>query len=366
MSSPISETQWRLPPFYCPIEPAIHPKVDRIEQRAISWMDKFGLYRNDADRAWGIASNASEFVCRILPTGREDRLQYFAEFIQWAFAFDDTHHDTVAAAPPIAETLDLHCRIIRGLEAPGSQMCDDHLITALEDIAARIKASVTPQQYHRFVDGVRIWLLGCTWESNNTEQGIIPTLADYTAIRMWTIGSWIFAAFAEIVDDFQLPGEVRSAPAVRAVAEATFLLVGWDNDVLSYAKELRESTTDANILSVLMHHNRCSLEQALISETAMRDRVMTLFLALHEQLSRGASPELQRYLDDLAHFIRGSIQCHDATPRYADAGDRDRLPDHNITQGLRWTTTPTDTSVEPLPIPTIAWWWKQLDETTTV
>ncbi|MFI1972400.1 terpene synthase family protein [Streptomyces cinnamoneus] len=353
---------WRLPPFYCPIEPAIHPRAAELERRAVSWLDSTGLFRDEKDRAWSIATHSTDFSCRMIPYGRDEPLLLFIQWNHWAFALDDICHDTGSADIRTAGIVDLNARISRCLEAPGSAMLGSTPFDAtLEDLAARTRAMTTPTQLRRVTEGMRDWLFGAAWQVSNIERRVMPTLSDYVALRPSVNGTRFSLSWSEIAGGIEVPdGELYSAP-VQALTEAAGFIVSCDNDLFSYAKEDSQETTDQNIVNVLIHHDGSSPAQALGDAVAIRDRVMTLFLELRDQIARDAGAELRRYLQALGHYIAGCIRWMNEAPRYASPRNRHDLPVPGATYGITWRDTPSDPGTGPLPIASAAWWWDQLD-----
>lgn len=88
------DNHFELPPFYCPIESAIHPDVDDIEKRAVDWIDRLEIYDSEARRAWVMATNSAEFYARFAPDGAGDNVLAAAQWVYWGFAFDDVRSTT--------------------------------------------------------------------------------------------------------------------------------------------------------------------------------------------------------------------------------------------------------------------------------
>lgn len=353
---------WRLPPFYCPIEPAVHPRRAELEERAVAWLDRSGIFRDATERAWSIATHSTDFSCRMIPHGRDEPLLLFIEWNHWAFALDDLWHDTGAADIKTARIVDLNARISRCLEAPGSAMLGTSPFDrALEDLAARTRALAGPVQLRRVAEGMRDWLFGAAWQVSNIERRVMPTLSDYVALRPSINGTRFSLAWNQIASGIEVPDEELSAPPVQALTEAAGFIVSCDNDLFSYAKEDDHETMDQNLVNVLAYHNGTSLTRALTEAVAIRDRSMTLFLALRDRLARTAGPQLARYLEALGHYIAGCIRWMNDAPRYASPRNRHPLPVPGATYGITWRDTPSDPRTDPLPIPSAAWWWEQLD-----
>ncbi|MFG2891241.1 hypothetical protein [Streptomyces sp. NPDC048248] len=357
-----SRIGWRLPPFYCPFNAGLlHPKADELEKRAINWIDAFGLYPDETERAWGLATHSADFSCRIIPDGAVEPLLLFIEWNYWANAVDDWH-DSGSVGTRTSGIVDHAARLIRSLEAPGSTLLGpDPLTTALDDLVARTRAMLTPFQLRRFTEGTRDWLFGATWQTANAERGTMPTLNDFAAMRMSVNGTRFTLTWCDAANGIDVPADVLYSAPVQALTDAAGFIVSCDNDLFSYNKEDHQDPWEQNLINVVAQTHDCSPGEAIQASVAIRDRVMTLFVRLRAQLARKADEPLRRYLDSLERYIAGSIAWQNLAPRYASPRNRNELPVKGATYGITWRDTPSDPTTEPLPISSIAWWWEQLE-----
>ncbi|GAA1596414.1 hypothetical protein GCM10009678_92960 [Actinomadura kijaniata] len=345
----------RPPPFYCPVEPAIHPRADEIERRAIEWIDRVAFHRDDTDRARLLGTNSAEFYARFAPQGVEHNVQMAAHWVYWGFAFDDARCDAGPFSARPDRFLAMTGPLQRALEVPHGAFGDDPLVTALQDIGRSFQECATPVQVRRFHDAHRAWLFAVAWQISNRARGHMPDLADYTTMRLHSAGGAPTLAMLEIACGAEVPGREMDAPAVRALTEMAVTVASWDNDLHSYNKECGQRHTDQNIINVLVHHEGYAPHEALERAVGMRDRVMSRFLELRERVRPRASRELRLYLDCLGHAIRGNIDWAFETLRY-NHRDVTSLP----LGAPEWADRPSDAGTRPLPIPAVAWWWDRL------
>ncbi|PJM97977.1 hypothetical protein CG740_38020 [Streptomyces sp. CB01201] len=342
-----NEAAFELPAFYCPVEPAIHPRAAALEAQALTWIDSMGLCAGPEERDRMLGSNAAEAVCRISPHAEnEDLLLISVLWHYWGFSIDEQHEGTLRSV----DLIDLAARLMGCLEAPGSRLLGDNPHAyALEDIVRRIAQACPVTQVHRFENGLRRWLLGVLWETANRERKIIPTLDEFLVQRLSTSGGAPVFALTEIVNGMELDGHVVDSPRVRTAVEAVTLVTSLDNDLYSYAKEhhvAHEAAQDA--VTVMARHYRCDIPRAVDHVVALRDQAMELFLRLRRSLLDHAEPALARFLDDLGHAIRANIDWSATAPRYVGTG---------APQPVRWAPGPT---VNGIAAPaSIAWWWSQ-------
>ncbi|UJW31242.1 terpene synthase family protein [Saccharothrix sp. AJ9571] len=338
-----------LRPFYCPIEPALHPDVRLIESRAIDWLDRFRFYPDARGRARLIGTNSAEFYARFAPSGITGNLQVVVHWVYWAFAFDDACCDSGPYCADPAGFLAMAGVLQRALESPWEPVPGGGpFVTALQDIGRDLHACATPLQVRRFCDAHRAWLFGVAWQIANRSRGRMPSLADYTAMRLNSAGGPPTLALLEIANGAEVPAAEMEAPVVRALTEMTMLIDSWDNDLHSYRMEADEEQTDQNLVKVLSAQYGWTAGRAMDEAYALRDRVMTLFLRTRAKVDGSAA--LRCYLDGLGHAIRGNTDWALNVPRYNNYGEPMPHPG--------WTGRPRDTNPAPPPIPAIRWWWR--------
>ncbi|MFF9481129.1 terpene synthase family protein [Streptomyces sp. NPDC014733] len=353
---------WQLPPFYCPITLTgdIHPRHAELERRALEWIDSYGLYPDATERAWGLATHSAEFSCRIIPHGEPEPLLVFMMWNYWAHAVDDWL-DSGSNATATGKVVDTSIRLLRALEYPGSSMMPPSPYTdALHDLVGRTRAVLSPWQLRRFTDGVRDWLFASSWQTANAERGVMPSLNDFAAMAVSINGTRFSLTWGEVANGVDLPPDVQCSPAVQALTDAAGFLVGTDNDLFSYAKEDHLEIPEQNLINVIAHERGCTPAEALTEAVGLRDRTMTLYLRLRDQLAADGDPMMRRYLDTLGDYIAGCIVWQNNAPRFASPRNRNPLPVPGSSFHITYRDTPSDPSTDAPALPAIAWWWDQL------
>ncbi|NHD15705.1 hypothetical protein G9447_02425 [Actinopolyspora sp. BKK1] len=351
-----------MPPFYCPIEPALHPEVDMIEKRAIAWIDKVGIYDDEAQRSRVIGTNSAEFFSRFAPGGIDDNVLLAAQWVYWGFAFDDVRCDRGPLSDRPDRFVQVAGRVQRVLEAPHSvDTAEDPYLGALHDIGLTMRELATPTQVRRFIDAHRAWLHAVAWQIGNQARNEMPGLDDYITMRLGSCGGFPTMALLEIGNGAEVPDSEMDHPTVRAATEAALLTAGLDNDLHSYRRELQQQHTDQNIINVLIRHEGHDLQRALLEAVGLRDRIMQLYLRLHAQLLPQASDALRTYLTCLGRGIRGNIDWALRVPRYTDSTPPEASAPEAQHRRPTCTDTPSDdTAGPPSAVPSIAWWWDRV------
>lgn len=349
-----------LPPVLCPVAATIHPNVAAIEARAISWIDRTGLYSTSTERAWMIGSNSAEWCARLMPDAVEERLQILAEWTYWGFFFDDKRCDSEPYCSQPGRLAELAGSLVRSLEGPPRQIPDsaDPFIVALQDLHGRFTALGSALQLRRWIDGHRHWLASVVWQNSYNERGIVAPLDEYVAFRGPATAGPVIVGLADFAGGYELPEDTCQDPAVRALTEMTCLIGGIDNDLQSWSKERQLQQSGQNVIAVLARHHGCSIEEALTRAVILRNQIMQLFLRLSGQAAQGAREESRRYLTGLGHVIRGNLDWGRGVPRYTAQPGPDAGPLHarERDQPLRYTAGTTEIP-DLSAVPSIAWWW---------
>ncbi|GAA0441804.1 terpene synthase [Acrocarpospora corrugata] len=366
-STPLS--QMDVPSFYCPFPYAISPEAAEIDRRTVQWMDDFGLHRSRTQRDYLATQKVGYFASLTMPHGSGEGLQVASDQLFWLFTFDDMYCDEREDESSLDELVQLLGKLARILEAPTARMLPGNpWAEGLRDIRRRLDLYATPVQTARWVEELRKYLFGLIWEAVNRSANRIPRVNDYVAMWLNVTATAPSLMFIDISAGYEVSAAEMSTARVRALTEMANALVGWDNDIISFNKEAfrKERYGYAelqNLVSVLAHQNDCSIDDALTTAVAMRDRVMSLFLRLSDEVKTDAGSELTRYVHGLGEWVRGYLEWSMITDRYGDPRNPDdEASGERIAMPRTWKEEPMDDSLDPLPVTAINWWWDQLDQ----
>lgn len=351
-------------PFFCPIAPVMHPRVEEVEARSIAWATAMGLCPDERQRTRLEATKAAHFYAGMIPEGSQDRLEIAAQWIYWGFAFDDAWCDEESASSRPDRLVHQAGRLLRTIETLDVRLAEyDPFLLALHDLALRYRARATPVQMRRWVEANRLWLFGVVQRNTHRAQGAQLGIDEYLAVRLHDCGGPPTQSMYEFVHGPEVPGYEMDSPPVRAITECMWMIAAWDNDRVSRHKELLAEKDDYNIIDVLQREHGWSVEEATEEAVSLRDRTMCLFLRLRDALMPGASAPLRAYLAALGHGIRNNIDWSLDVPRYGTiwtSGSPSVLARIELSASV--IDEPLDASPDPPPYPSIAWWWEQLNE----
>ncbi|MET7608590.1 terpene synthase [Streptomyces avermitilis] len=327
-----------------------------MDSRAVDWVHHFSLSENEAQRKRLERVEAGRLAALVSPRGELEATQLTADFLMWLFAFDDAHCDEGTLGRRPNELSRVLIRLLRILEAPEaplpSQSSYHSFEAALLDVRLRMQRHATQTQMDRWTDAMRMYFLCQVWEAANRVEEHTPDLNSYALLRIHNGAMRVSVALLDVAEGYELPPEDLARADVRALIEATCLLVGWDNDILSYQKERTRGGGTQNLLDVLAHVSAKSAAEMLPDAMFLRDQIMVLFAELSAKVCSTASYELNCYVTSLGDWIRANLEWGISCERYIAPGHPATLPRISATDPSPGSNTPAD-------IPAIAWWWNQ-------
>ncbi|MBA0052762.1 terpene synthase [Streptomyces sp. AJS327] len=347
-----SQRQLRIPPLYTPFSPAIHPHHEAVSAHTRAWAERYRI-GSPALRGQLVNHDIGTFAARILPEGREEVVEILADFVLWLFGVDDGHCEVSEVdgglGPDFVTPLG---RLLRVAQAPHSAVLpEDALADGLRDLRARLDQWATPSQLARWIHALREYFYAVTWEAAHRGAGTVPTVDDYTVMRLHDGATSVVLPLLEAAYGYELPSGEGDQERVRALEEMAFFVICWDNDLFSHHKEAKSGDYYLNIVRVLEWHHGLSAHEALVTAISQRDRVLCRYLEVSAGVRATASPRLRRYLDSLDAFIRAGQDWGISSIRYTTPDDPAALPN-------TFSATPTDDDPAPLDIPSITWWWQ--------
>ncbi|MFF1445043.1 hypothetical protein [Streptomyces sp. NPDC058295] len=335
--------------FYCPLTSYVSPEFGALREFSRDWAEQFDIGEGDPRRTAVFAELGAAFTAHLIPHATGETAKAFVRYNTWGWL----PNDRVESDLPLGDIivgLGRWEHILRSPDAWHDSAAPAD--RALRDAVLALREALAPVQYERFIAGQSQWLYSMTTEAVLVQWGTPLNVNDYLALRFSSVGGYSAIGFMDGATHSEISAQQWARPEVRALTEAAGHITALDNDRYSYFKERRMASRKHNLFAALRYeHPDWSLERAVTEAVAIRDRIMTLYLRLRERLLRDADEDMRRYLAGWDHMITGNITLPTLTARYRSA---------ETANGVTIVDKPSDPSTEPLPIPTIAWWWDQL------
>jgi hypothetical protein len=162
------------------------------------------------------------------------------------------------------------------------------------------------------------FLISSGRELENRVSGKISNLGNFIDERMETGFTRPLVDLVEIVVGVYLPPFVQRSPEMTALVEATVEHVTWVNDIQSWNKEQLASDPH-NIVTVLRHHEGCSLAEAVDRTTERLAKNIHTFLEMEERLFVRFPDfvgDLRRFTGGVRRLLIGHCLWYGQTERY--------------------------------------------------
>jgi hypothetical protein len=355
----------RVPDFYCPIPAKVSAHSDDAERVVVDWLTDFSLAESEAQRLYFARSRFPNFPGRALPSARPDLLPLAGKEVMWLQSFDDVHSDEPTGGTSVDDFVVLLAKLTRVIEDPDAPLLRDNpWARALRDLRLSIGKAATPAQTDRWVQAHIDYFQGLLWEAVQRTRGHMPGVDDY--VNMWLKQSGVLPCivFTDIACGYELPADLWADPRVRRLREMVTVIIGWDNDLTSYDKEVHRAVERGlpaveNLVAVVAAERGCVVDEAVRVVGVMRDRAMRLFVRLRDDLA-AENAELARYAHGLGQWIRAYLDYSGRSPRYTDpTNPDDAMVSARRPEGWRITAVEPPVDEAALPaLPSISSWWE--------
>jgi hypothetical protein len=312
-----------IPPLPCPFPSEINAHAAEVDAESHAWLAASKMLKDAETIEHFRRSKIGLLAARTNPSVPRDSLRLINDWYNWLFAFDDAFCENelmgyrpsalARALPPLLEILD-------GRREPEA---NDPFGLALCELLGRITNTATPAQVDRWRITVKEYLFAQIWEAANREADLIPTPEDYILMRRITGATYTCFALIDAGGGYRLEAEEWHHPDVRALSDLACDLIGWDNDLLSYAKERDNDKARHNLVTVLATHKTFTLQEALEEVSAMHRDTIAAFLDRRALLDRWAPLPVRTYVRGLEHWVRGHIAFSLGSARYVHAWPTD-------------------------------------------
>jgi hypothetical protein len=196
----------------------------------------------------------------------------------------------------------------------GRPVCD-----ALTDVWRRTAPRVSPLWQARFLGHIGDYLEGNLWEAANRAARRVPSVGEYRTMRRHSAATAMFFDLIELFRGIELRPSVLADPTFVALRRAADNAVAWFNDLASWPKEAAAGEVH-NLVLVLRHHHRLTIEDAVYQAVVDHDAEVHTFITLCDHLATtpaGRTSAVRDVVADMSHWIRGNIDWSQESARYA-------------------------------------------------
>ncbi|GHE10382.1 hypothetical protein GCM10010339_66340 [Streptomyces alanosinicus] len=264
----------------------------------------------------------SESAAYGFPGAVGEDLDLCFDLLGWFFLFDDQFDardgrtgDALAVCQELVDSL-------RSGSPGGGRPAP--VVAAFTDCWQRMSRGMSDQWRRRTVHDWVDYLAGWPTKIADRMHGVLPDPASHLRARRRTIGARPLLAVAERVGHFEVPLLVWCSSHVERMRIATCDVIIAMNEIHSLEKD--QAGGHPNLVSRLMCHRGHSQAEAVRQVCGEVRLSVESFLELRSglphlaQVLGGGAPELHRYADAQASWIRGYHDWGRTAPRYTTRG----------------------------------------------
>ncbi|KAK1231745.1 Anterior gradient protein 3 [Marasmius sp. AFHP31] len=325
-ASPAVVDSFMLPDLvsHCTFPLAYHENGDAVASQSVRWLDQSCPMLNEKRRKALYGLQAGELTAFCYNTTTDERLRVVSDFMNYLFHLDNISDgmmtsDTDVLADSVMNAL-WFPESYKATQAPGKEQPEEEINAGklARDFWSRCIRDAKPGCQSRFKETLELFFEAVNIQTIARDSDVIPDLETYIDVRRDTSGCKPCWALIEYALDIDLPEEVASSPAIKALNEYTNDLVTWSNDIFSYNVEQARGDTH-NMIVILMVHYGHTLQSAMDFVGEKCRNCIDNFKATRENLPSWG-PEVddvvQRYVKGLQDWIVGSLHWSFQTTRY--------------------------------------------------
>ena len=302
------------PELYCPFPTSLNPLVTLADEHTADWVREFDLVRSEGIFQHYREQKFTWMVARMFPSADLEALCIAADLNTLLFVLDDQYDEATTDTEDVRkkENFELFLEQVRSIvQDHERKTLSQHgpALAAISDFWERICRRSTPAWQARFAESMKRAFVANLWRIELVKQHRLPGVQEYMQFRQQFGGANFFADLVEVMENISLPDEAIWHNTVQTMITLCSDTICYANDLFSYRKELVQGD-EMNLVMLLKHHERLSMEDAVFKATQIHDDKVKQFVQLARQLpsfSAETDRELRRFVNALAVMMRGNI-----------------------------------------------------------
>ncbi|MBD0692943.1 terpene synthase family protein [Streptomyces sp. CBMA123] len=308
--------------FTVPLAGRVSPELARARRRHLAWVRASGLVGSGEALRRYESSRVADSAAYGVPDATGTDLDLCFDLLGWFFLFNDQFDDQFDGRDGCTGDAIAVCQdLVDLLRWPKPRTTHaPPVVAAFADCWQRMSAGMSEEWRRRTVHDWVDYLAGWPTKIAERAHGVLPAPSAHLRARRRTIGVRPLLALAERAGHFEVPLRAWCSSHLEAMRIAACDAIIAMNEIHSLEKD--QAGGRPNLVLSLMRHHGASRAEAVRQVCDTVDRSVGSFLdlraglpALERELG-GKMPELARYADAHAAWIRGYHDWGRAAPRY--------------------------------------------------
>lgn len=228
------------------------------------------------------------------PTASAERLKPLCRLMLWTLYNDDLYEEGTPE-----EIRDVHIRSVAVLNGEVNGVdAEIPLGNLLESLRQELLAFIPPESLSRFTAMISRYFAGLEVEVIYKRDKTFPTVTECIALREDSICLYPFLQLTEVETGVTLPSEIHNHPVIRRLQALACHLVTYFNEVQSVMKDAATDSIYYNIVKVIQHEYKISLEEACLEDLRLHNEDLKEFVALQASL-----PDFGEWQDAVVNWV---------------------------------------------------------------
>lgn len=299
-----------------PISVEANPLMPEVNATVMRWVKEHEML-DESQLSKFEAAGVATLSSYTSPKFDYDSLVLSAKHDVWLFCLDDVYCDeSEFGADPIrmaAMSASLS-QIVDGLTE--STELAGRCASGLVDLCESAEQRMDSTQFGRWRQYFKQYLAGIVWESANRFGRRMPTLDEYVFMRR-TGTSGVLPTFALFPATARLCISEKEwwSPGVQELNLLAANIICWDNDILSYPKELQDFDAMHNIVTMTMQDNHGEVGGAIELVINSRNAEMNRLVSLSRELIVHKNG-IRDYVECVLNWVCGYLEFSLQSSRY--------------------------------------------------
>lgn len=320
-----------IPEIYCPFLSRISPHYEAVKAHTYAWAKHMDLTPHESATQYYRSADYTGLACRTYPWAGFEELCTISDWLFLIFVFDDPYDEITEKHLP-HELFALCDHVIAVLNDPDQVVPRGPITHAFADLAKRARASLSPTWLKRFARHHAEYFARVQELMPYRKQRSVPDLQMYLANRPFSAGAIPPFDLIELAQRAEIPAHLYASQALQDIILAGARLIGWTNDLYSVNKDVACGDV-ANLVLILQHEHRCSLQEAVHRIVAMIEEETRRLQELLWKVP-GDTVEVDRYAGSLwvgvATWLRGHLDWYQGNTRYSAQASLEEVNGHLV------------------------------------
>lgn len=291
------------PSLAYPFPSRIHPDAGLLEEKASQII---AAYSPETIRERLRKLKAGYRAAAGWPDGTTEQLSLVTRWLLWGFAFDNHY------GPQPLESLSEACaRTMDLLRGEPVTPRDPDILRQIALVREEVAPYVSSGWMARFRYDHTLFFEGLMMDAAYSQPVKMryPPLREYIGIRVRVMHAPAITDLIEIASGAVLPDDVFHHPYIQQIRTVACEMMGWMSDLFALEKAIKNEAA-LNLVLILRHEKKCTLETAFEEAIRMHDAHLDTFVKLRADLPDFGIHQVvaERYVNGLALWLHGHME----------------------------------------------------------